>query len=209
MIDPYKKQVDRNHYYDGYDDKKRLLSYNAQIREVLSKNPNNVLEIGPGNKFVTSYLRNRGIDVTTVDIAKDLNPDVVESVHSLTDSIDKKYDVVLCAEVLEHLPYKYLDKSLIEIKKVCGEFCIITLPEFGWYWYIEFNFPFIGPRSVGFKWSFFGQKKHSCDGEHYWEINKKRYNLKKIRKDISKRFKIDNDYLVDGNESHRLFLLKK
>ncbi|MFP4634095.1 MAG: hypothetical protein ACLFM9_03990 [Candidatus Aenigmatarchaeota archaeon] len=75
-------QVSKSHYFNNYDNKKRIMSYWYQIREVMNCDPNTVLEIGIGNGFVSSYLENRGYDVTTVDIDEDLNPDVIEDVRN-------------------------------------------------------------------------------------------------------------------------------
>ena len=47
-----------------------------------------------------------------------LKPDFVCSVTNLSEVLKSKYDVVLCAQVLEHLPFSEFEKSLNEIKKV-------------------------------------------------------------------------------------------
>ena len=67
-----------SHEYDfSYDSKRRFVSYWHQIREVISCDPLQVLEIGVGSGFVSRYLRGRGIAVKTVDIDASLEPDVV------------------------------------------------------------------------------------------------------------------------------------
>ena len=58
-----------------YDNKSRFISYWHQINEIIKLNPKRVLEIGVRNKFVSKYLKERGVNVTTLDIDKRLNPE--------------------------------------------------------------------------------------------------------------------------------------
>jgi len=112
-------QVDKEHYFREYDDKRRIMSYWNQVKEVMNCEPETVLEVGIGNGFVSTYLENKGYSVTTADIAEDLEPDFIEDVRSLSDSFEEdSFDVVLCAEVLEHIPFEEFGKALEEIDKV-------------------------------------------------------------------------------------------
>ena len=53
-------------------------------------------------------------------------------------------------------------------------------------------------------------KEHIFDGEHYWEVGKKRYPLERICNDIiSAGFSIERTYRVFENLYHRFFVLKK
>ena len=72
-----KPQVKPDHYYKiTYDTKERFCSYWHHMHAVLLLNPGEVLEVGIGNGFVSRYLRDRDVNVTTLDIDKDLKPDV-------------------------------------------------------------------------------------------------------------------------------------
>ena len=89
-----KPQVSPDHYIDQlYDSKERFISYWHQINEVISLNPKEVLEIGIGNGFVSRYLREKKLNVTTIDIAPDLRPDVAGSIFKMP-FIDKCFDVI-------------------------------------------------------------------------------------------------------------------
>ena len=92
-----KPQVKRDYSYKiTYDTKERFCSYWHQIHEVLSlKNPGEVLEVGIGNRFVSRYLRDRGVNVTTLDIDKDLKPDVVGAVLDIPFP-KASFQVVMC-----------------------------------------------------------------------------------------------------------------
>jgi len=69
---------------ESYDTKERFISYWHQIHEIISLGPKTVLDVDIGNGFVTRYLREKGWDVTTLDIVSELRPDVAGSVLSLT-----------------------------------------------------------------------------------------------------------------------------
>ena len=199
-------QVPKEHYFKNYDTKERWMSYWYQINEILKLNPENVLEIGVGNKVVSDYLRKQGIKVTTVDIDPELKPDFVCSVTNLSEVLKSKYDVVLCAQVLEHLPFSEFEKSLNEIKKVCKRYAIITLPYGGIDLSLIVYFPKKGLKKIlSVKIPF--PRKHKFDGEHYWEIGKKGYSLSKIRKILSKYFIVEKEFYPPENMWHYFLIL--
>ena len=103
--------LDRSIYFsDGYFSSRQWMSYRSQIEGVRSYNPHTVLEIGVGSGFVTSILRKCGYSVTTIDINPGLEPDYVGSITDLDNVFqDKSFDVVLCAEVMEHLPFNLFE----------------------------------------------------------------------------------------------------
>src|SRR3990167_9093807 len=114
-----KVQVRKDHYFNlKYDTKERWISYWYQIHEVLFYDPQTVLEIGIGNRTVSDYLKKAGVKVTTCDFDKSLKPDVLADILNLPFK-KNSFDVVLCAEVLEHLPFKKFHRALEEIRRVC------------------------------------------------------------------------------------------
>ncbi len=109
------KQVDSGHYdFSSYDSKKRFVSYWHQIKEILELEPENVLEVGIGNKTVTTQLRKSGINVITLDVDKELSPMIVGDVRKIPIK-SNEFDVVGCFEVLEHLPFKHFLPSLSDM----------------------------------------------------------------------------------------------
>jgi len=202
----FEPQVPKEHYFQGYDTKERFISYWYQIDAVLKTKPKKVLEIGIGNKTVTNYLRTQGIEVTTVDIDENLDPDYVCSVTELSNCFEGKiFDTILCAEVLEHLPFEYFEISLKEMQKVTRNYVIISLPNFGTARF-SFKIPRIKEKNILIKLPY--SKEHKFDGEHYWEIGKKGYPLSKILAIISQFFEIENNYLLPENPYHRFFVLR-
>ncbi len=105
-------QVTPEHYFDrSYDSKRRFISYWHQIDEIINLKPRSILEIGVGNGLVSRYLKQRGFNITTLDVDPALGPDIVGSVVAIPLS-DNSFDVTACFEVLEHVPYEDFKKAL-------------------------------------------------------------------------------------------------
>jgi len=193
-----------------YDSKKRFCSYWHQVNEVISMKPMSVLEIGVGNGFVTRYLREKGISVTTLDVVHELNPNVAGSVLRIPFA-DKTFDVVSCYEVLEHLPYSQFGDALGEIHRVSQKRVNLSLPDVTTSYRIYLELPrFDRPIKKLIAHPFPRPSPHEYDGEHYWEIGKIGYSLNRIRLAIENRkFRIVKTYRVFEWPYHRFFVLEK
>lgn len=196
-----------DYFFAGYDDKGRWVSYWHQIKEALEFNPKKVLVIGKGNGIVPEYFRLAGIKTVVLDIDETLKPDIIASVLKMPFA-ENEFDVVLCAEVLEHLPFENFNAALLEIKRVTGNNVVISLPHFGPAIKFLLKLPFLPEIRFIIKLPY--PKKHQFKGEHYWEIGKSEYSLNKIRFNIKKSgLAILKDYIVFENPIHRFFILKK
>jgi len=197
-----------NNYYQfkKYDYLDRWVSYWHQINEILKLKPKTVLEIGIGNKTVSDYLKKQGLEVKTLDISKELEPDYVASVIDMPLN-NNSFDVVLCAEILEHLPFEDFEKALLELKRVNKKYIVLSLPHFGPSLKINFKVPFIKEVKIAFKIPY--HPKHKLGGVHYWEIGKKGYLQKRIRNVIKKYFEIQKEFVPFENQYHHFYILKK
>lgn len=205
-----KPQVPPDHYAEpSYDSKGRFISYWHQINEIISFNPGRVLEIGIGNGFVSKYLRERGINIKSLDINRKLRPDVAGSVLEIP-FIDESFEVVACYEVLEHLPYNEFSNALKEMHRISRKHVILSLPDVTTVYRINIELPRIKPIKRLVKHPFHRSTHHALDGEHCWEIGKTGYLLKRIITDIEDAgFRILKTYRVFENYYHRSFLLNK
>lgn len=80
------------------------------------RNKKSVLNIGDTNSsFVTSSLRTRGFDVTTVDVFDDADVSINMDGKKFSNELEKRYDVVIVSEVLEHIVHT--DAFMAEAKK--------------------------------------------------------------------------------------------
>ncbi len=146
--------------YDKYMSKnalKRKLVQNlnnkivAQVKdfatEIRASNGNDndpirILDAGCGEGFIDRILLNSifGIELTGLEytaeaiaIAKKMNPDVTYIQGDITDMHfnDGTFDVVLCTEVLEHIPDPAA--ALKELIRVCRSKILITVPHEPWF----------------------------------------------------------------------------
>lgn len=194
--------------FKKYISKKLWISFYNQINEIISLEPGSILEIGVGTGTVGMILKDLiHLDYESMDIEKGLNPDHVGSVIDMP-FIDKKYDVVACFQVLEHLPYEKFEKALSEMFRVAKKSVIISLPNIGKVSRLHI------PRICKMKLinvPFAKIAKHEFDGKHYWEMNTKGYEQKKVMQkmnDISNKyhFKLTKEYREWFNPYHHFFV---
>ncbi|HEY4500934.1 MAG TPA: class I SAM-dependent methyltransferase [Candidatus Paceibacterota bacterium] len=126
------QQVCKSHYdFSKYAFEGRFVSYYWQLKETLALSPQSILEVGVGDRVFGSFIKqNTNVSYTSVDVAKDLNPDVVGSVLELP-FVDKSFDVTCAFEVLEHLPFEDFDKAVSELCRVARTHVVISIPHFG------------------------------------------------------------------------------
>jgi len=205
-----KPQIEQNHYFNkSYDSKERFIAYWHQINELMELELNSILEIGIGNGLVANYLKQRRLNVTTMDIDERLNPDHVGSVLDMSFP-DKSFEVVACYEVLEHLPYKDFPKALSEIHRVSSKYAVLSLPDSTRVYRLNIQIPKMGELKILIPLPRLRLLTHEFNGEHYWEIGKAGYSLTKIMNNIQRAgFKIKKTYRIFENPYHRFFILKK
>jgi len=202
-----KIQVNKNHYdFLKYVNKSRFISYYYQIKEIYLSNPKKILEIGTGNNFVKKICQN-DFNYTTLDIDKELNPDIIGSVLKIPKR-ENSFDFVLCCQVLEHLPFNDFEKALNELARVSTNDILLSLPYSRIGIKFQLKIPFIRTISILIRIPMF-YKKYKFNGEHYWEIGTRGCSLRKIKKIVSKYFKINKIIYPYENEYHVFFRLRK
>jgi ubiquinone/menaquinone biosynthesis C-methylase UbiE len=143
-----------------------------------------------------------------LDIDESLSPDVLGEVTDMP-FMSNSFDLVVCFQVLEHIPFNDFDRALSEIARVTKRKAIISLP----YAYHEilsfslnskkrnlFNFRFILPRFY---------KKRKFNGQHYWEIGERGYSEDRIECALKKHFFIRKQFRPHENTYHTFFVLEK
>ena len=155
----------------AYSSQERWNSYFHQLALIAKTKGRSVLEVGVGSGVVAQELLRRGFEVKTLDIAEDLKPDVLGSVTNIPLP-DKSFDIVIAAEILEHIETSDLPQALREIARVSKHSVVISVPKPGYVFSTIIKIPLIKRFSVLFKIPFFW-KTHVFNGEHYWELGKK------------------------------------
>ena len=169
-------------------------------------NPNRVLEIGPGPGIFKATSSLFGVIVETLDIDPDLSPDHIASALYMPFK-DNSFDVVCAFQMLEHVPY---DKSLMifkEMTRVAKKGVVISLPDANRLLPVVAYLPKFGPTPLSIPFPRLWLKKHHFDGEHYWEVNKFGYSLRKVKSDfINIGWSLKRTFRVHENPYHRFFV---
>ena len=201
-------QVSAEHYgFKAYMTERRWSSVWRQIDLSLNYQPENVLEVGAGPETYKQVMARDGIPVTTVDIAEDLQPDVIGSVLDLPFE-DNSFDLTCAFQVLEHLPYADFIPAVKELRRVARKAVLISLPDVAACYPFRFSIPGRGIRDFIVPRPYF-KKVHVFDGQHYWEINKKETPLSRIVQDIEQQgFHISHNQRYPDNMYHRFLVIE-
>lgn len=208
-------QVDKETYnFSDYVNKGRWVSYWHQLHEITSEKVSgaNVLIIGAGDKIVPSVLKSFwGYVVTVFDFDKNLEPDIVGDVRALSKYVKtESYDVVLCCQVLEHIPRSEFGKVLWQIESVLKKdgVLVLSLPQSNAPFQIRVDIPKIHFR-INKSIAKFKNRIFQFDGEHYWEVDTKGCMKKEILAEIKKLFTVKKSYTVFEHAYHWFVIAKK
>ena len=204
------KQVDARHYRDEGFSPLRIESVTQQLREIAFSGCRSILEIGVGRGMVKHFLHLfPDIQHVGLDLAKDVNPDVVASVLDMPFS-SGQFELTLCGQVLEHLPFDEFLPALREIRRVTEKRVVLSLPDIRKHIGMAFRIP-------GFddwvRWEFHLDRpdhgKKVFDGQHYWEIGYRGTTGRSVRNRIREAgFTIDREYRLDRHRWHCFFILR-
>lgn len=204
-----KKQVEKRHYeFQRYVHKKRWASLWHQVDETLKWQPDKVLEIGPGPGLFKAACGALGLHVETVDLDPALEPDHICSVLDLPFA-DSSYDIACAYQMLEHLPYEQSMSALSEMSRVARTAVIISLPDAAAAWPYSVYIPGRGSIQFLVRKPWLWRSKHRFDGEHYWEVNKPGFELRRILEDLEQYTggRCQRTFRVPDFPYHRFFVL--
>ena len=196
-------QVLKEHYdFSKYTDIPRWLSYWHQIDETLKLEPRSVLVIGIGDGAVMRLLKDYVTDIKTFDIDPELNPSFLGNISEIDQIVTNKFDVILCCQVLEHIPFELFNKILANLSQL-SRHMVIFLP------YCHHNIiniiiglPKLKLKSFQLSIPKF-YKGWKFNSEHYWEMGTSGYPVSLIRNNLEKEFNITNSFTAKINPYHK------
>lgn len=200
-------QVDIDHYrFQTYMSLAHWGSYWKQLDLVLRCKPRRVLVVGIGDGVVPRYLVDQGVAVDTLDLDPNLRPTIVGDVRTLSSSSCERYDVVLCCQVLEHMPFEDFEAALHNLLCVTKTL-IVSLP----YSHVlvgrlEVRLPIFGRAKLSITVPKFWQKWR-FDGQHYWELGTRGFGVGHFRSWLGKRCHIQGECSTFSNPYHRFYVL--
>ncbi len=212
-----KKQVNKDHYdFKRYVNLHRWSSYYYQLYYALDEDIKDILLFGVGDNIIPNILKQMNKNVTTFDLDEDLNPDIAGDITKMNKYLKKKYDCVMCCQILEHIPFENFEKIVKDILSFTKKKVILSLPYNSECFKIKFGFK---GKEKNFKllikrfWKPYNYKRKfdiKIDGfnEHYWEVNVKGYSKKMIIDILKKYFIIEKEFIPFENAYHLFFILK-
>ena len=200
-----------------YDHKARWLNLYTQINAIAKMIrregglPFDVLEVGTTqSKLIKNYLTNFGVNIKTLDIKNQYNPDFLCSITKTTCS-DNSFDAVIACEILEHITWEEFKLSLREIHRITRKYAFITLPDVG-HTLISFYLkaPFLKPITIFKKIPKREPMPKRKPGAHQWEINRPETSPQKVREEMEKvGFQVIEQFVNQDTPKNHCFTLLK
>ena len=186
----------------------RLASYWHQVREVSSFAPSTALCIGPGNSFVTRWLEDLDIRVFSVEYIDSRVADVRGDVRRLPFRTASA-DVVLCPQVLEHVPWADVPAAVTELGRIARLGLVVTLPRSRRRLAAQVNLPMLGPRRLAVELRGSERRGIISPEEHHWEIDQPPQPLAAVERLLqSTGFRLVRSYRVWELDYHHVFVLE-
>ncbi len=201
--------------WESYVVRGRWASYWHQIAEVRATGAATCLEIGTGPGVVRDTLRRLGMEVTTVDVDAALGVDRIGDVRALPCE-DGEFEVVLCSQVLEHIPWPDVPTAVGELRRVCRSHAIVSLPQSG----IDVGFSLairglspLSLRPLARDWRLIGRlnrpRRFAFDGHHHWQVCSRGTGRSHVRAVLTGGFELEREYTVPEFTYHRFYVLRK
>lgn len=128
---------DYNEYYEKLHKFERKLSLDEENRikttiDLIPDDVQSVLDVGCGdgriiNRLQGKYERICGLDVSQNALEHVKTSKVKGSLENLP-FLDNSFDVLICCEVLEHLPHPIFQKAIKELERVSKKYILISVP---------------------------------------------------------------------------------
>ncbi|MXP40270.1 methyltransferase domain-containing protein [Altererythrobacter soli] len=165
------ESVPRSEYFgDSYFELTQLFSLSHQIHGIHKMRPKSILEIGIGNGMVSDFFKKAGVPVTTADINPSLNPDLLAPLQELPQLMGaRRVDVVVCCEVLEHMPLEELPRNIATLRSL-GRRLFLTLPNYRKTFGLGgvLRLPKVPPKPWSLTFDLPGRK--ALADAHFWEV---------------------------------------
>ena len=179
---------DKNDWLSGLDFS-NWTRYYFLVKDSVSLDRRDILEVGGGSGLVRNCLEPLCHSYTTLDVNDNLSPEVVSDVCANVPELRDKFDCVIAADILEHIPF---DSVRIAVENLhsylqVGGYALITIP------HRRSNFMYMTPHnipkffsvptgflSLGGFYRRFIKKKIWIDPCHCWEIGDGRHKVNDV-----------------------------
>ncbi len=185
--------LQRRHYLENLD----FLNWYRFFfifKEIIHLKPKNILEVGEGSGIVRRTLEPLIERYETMDVNKKLEPTYLNDVCNFLYQLKERFDCVVAADILEHIPFGNLEKALNNLYEYLriGGSALITIPHRSHY--------FLSMTSLKHKPSVIRiptlkrltGRRAWIDPDHRWEIGDGRHKIRDVERVMKKiGFKIE------------------
>jgi SAM-dependent methyltransferase len=129
----------RNYWGGGgpYERNERWLAFFGDVADGIIRDlhPASVLDAGCALGFLVEALHKRGVDAWGIDVSEyaisEADATVRDrcSVGSLTEPLPRRYDLITCIEVVEHIPAAEADKAIANLCAATDRILLSTTPQ--------------------------------------------------------------------------------
>lgn len=163
--------------------------YFAITKELTLLQPKSILEIGPGEGTLKRLFAPFVERYATMDVNPKLEPDVLGDIRSQQAGLDGKFDVVIAADILEHIPFPEVEAALRNIHTYLAPsgHALITIPHRAWFvlglsWL--WNYRRCVLRAPDWIRTAYHRivrwRKPPIDPDHQWEIGDGEHSIKDV-----------------------------
>ena len=182
-----------------------MSSYGVQYKLAMESQGNLFLNVGNANRILSQMLSDQNRNVVNVDMDLLNRPDVCGRLPDLPFA-SATFDVALCFQVLEHMPFESFKQNLVELARVSSKI-IISLPNISLTSTENLKFGVFKALHFPKEWAIYRPRK--INKEHFWEIGDGAICLNDILVTIeSIGFKVRNEYRNPLNRYHHFFYLE-
>lgn len=131
-----------SHYFNHgcgvpYERNEHWLTFFGKVADgiVRDLHPTSALDAGCAMGFLVEELRKRGVDASGIDVSEYAISAAHDSVRehvrvaSLGEPLGRRYDLVVCIEVLEHIPAAEADAAIANLCAASDRLLLSTTPE--------------------------------------------------------------------------------
>lgn len=126
-----------NRYYEEIHANKRKLTITEERRinttiNLIPDDIESLLDVGCGDGRIVNRLQGKYEKICGMDISsnalKNVKTTKVQGSLEKLPFPDNSFDITICAEVLEHLPYPIYNKAIKELERVSKQYILISVP---------------------------------------------------------------------------------
>ncbi|MDP3956537.1 MAG: methyltransferase domain-containing protein [bacterium] len=170
------------------------------LKELARLEPKTILEVGPGEGTIKRVFQPFVERYAVIDVNSKLAPDFLGDIRTTFKEAEGKFECLIAADILEHIPFEDLPKAAQNIFSYLtpGGYALVTIPHRAWFlfwmgWLTYTHHVWRAPEWLrNLTQRARGRRENPIDPDHEWEIGDGRHSIEdveKVFKDAS--FKIE------------------